>query len=188
MVFRGVSPRAGAVWALLGGALALAGCQSDNAADALDLSPRAGQVNQSELRAFCPPITLHEGTSRYGVYERGARDDPARLQYQASISDVTRTCSYSGGLTTVTVAVAGRIVPGPRGQVGTVQLPIRVVLLQGGQVDPNHTSTQQYAVQVTDTVGATQFIYNRSSITFPTGSTNVQLLAGYDEGPPPRRR
>jgi hypothetical protein len=189
MGFGGFGGRSFGFSALAVGAAVLAGCQSDNAADALNVAPpAAGEVRQSDLRAFCPPLILQEGTSRFSSYERGAKDDPARLVYQASIGDVTRSCSHNGGVTTVTVAVAGRIVPGPKGKTGTVNLPIRIVMLANGAVDAANTATFQHPVQVGDTVGATQFIFTRTGYSFPSGVADIQLIAGYDEGPPPRRR
>lgn len=187
----GVSGRGAGLAALMAGAMALAGCQSDNAADALDIAPPAAgqpEVRQSDLRAFCPQVVLQEGTSRFDTYERGAKDDPSRLVYQASIGDVTRSCTHDGGVTTVTVAVAGRIVPGPKGKVGTINLPIRIVMLSNGAVDPANTATHQHPVQIADTVGATQFVFTKTGFSFPSGPGNIQLIAGYDEGPPPRRR
>ncbi len=188
MVAGGISGRSGAVGALLVALAVLAGCQSDNAADALDLAPRnAGEppVRASELRAFCPPVQLREGTASYATYERGGQDNPARLVHQASISDVTRSCTYSGNTTTVNVAVAGRIVPGPKGKAGSIAMPIRVVALLGGEVA--YSKLHQHVVPVGDTIGATQFIFSDSGITVPSDTANVVIYAGYDEGPPRRR-
>ena len=52
-----------------------------------------GKVLQSELRAYCPPVTLREGTAFFNTYEKGGDNDPTKLIYQSSISAVTRSCS-----------------------------------------------------------------------------------------------
>lgn len=187
MGFGGSSRQAARVAVLVAGVAMLAGCQSDNAADALDLaSPPAEQVRASELRAFCPSVTLREGTAYFNTYERGGQDDPNRVVYQASIADVTRNCTHGGGQTNVNVAVAGRVVPGPKGRAGSVTMPIRVVMMQDGQV--TYSKLHQHTVQLGDTIGATQFIFTDPGITIPSGPSNVVIFAGYDEGPPPRRR
>jgi len=177
--------RAGA--ALAGLALAAAGCQSSDTAGALD--PQGGQagapaVKESELRAFCPQVQLREGTAYFNTYERGDREkNPERLEYQASIADVTRSCTYPDGMLNMNVAVAGRIVPGPKGRVGTITMPIRVAVVQDSQVV--YSQLHQFPVAITDTVGATQFVFNDAGISIPRPQgRNVIVFAGYDEGPP----
>jgi hypothetical protein len=168
----------------------LAGCQSDDTAGALDLSPGQqppqGQVLASELRAYCPPVQVREGTSFFNTYERGGQDDANRIIYQASIADVTRTCTYNGGTTVVNIAVAGRIVPGPKGRAGSVTMPIRVAMLRDGQV--GYSELFQHQVTVADTIGATQFVFMNGAISVPSDARNIAIYAGYDEGPAARRR
>lgn len=173
--------------AVLAGLAFSAGCQSNDTAGALEPKgdgTAAPQVKESELRAFCPPVMLREGTAYFSTYERGAKDkDPAKLEYQASIGDVTRSCTYPDGLLNMDVAVAGRIVPGPKGKAGTITMPIRVVVVQDGQVV--YSQLHKHPVAVTDTVGATQFVFNDAGISIPRPSNRaVVVYAGYDEGPP----
>ena len=69
---------------LLGFMLAAAGCQSGDSTGfsawtAADSAPKAapeGKVLQSELRAYCPPVTLREGTAFFSTYEKKARRRP----------------------------------------------------------------------------------------------------------------
>ncbi|MBO6719023.1 MAG: hypothetical protein JJ913_13780 [Rhizobiaceae bacterium] len=164
--------------------LALAGCQSDSGVDALDVANQPSQetVNLSELRMYCPAIQLREGTAYFNTYERGGNDDPSRIVYQASIADVTRQCTRGNGFLNINVAVAGRIVPGPKGKAGSITMPIRVVVVQGGEV--LYSQLFKHPVQIGDTIGATQFIFSDPSIQIPVpASQNVLIFAGYDEGP-----
>lgn len=165
-------------------ALVLAGCQSGSGVDALDLNnPRSDEpVKLSELRMYCPAIQLREGTAYFNTYERGAKDDPSRIIYQASIADVTRKCSNANGMLNINVGVAGRIVPGPKGKVGTITMPLRVVVVAGSEVV--YSQLFKHPVNVDDTIGATQFIFTDPSIQIPTpASQNLLIFAGYDEGP-----
>ena len=57
-------------------------------------------------------MTLREGTAFFNSYEKKGDGDPTKLIYQSSIG-VTRTCSYSGGMITINIAVAGKAVLGP---------------------------------------------------------------------------
>jgi hypothetical protein len=169
--------------ALAGFMLFAAGCQS-NSKNALNAGgnaePPEGKILQSELRAYCPPITLREGTTVYTAYAKGADGDPTKLVHQASITDVTRNCKRSGGMMTINVGVAGRVVPGPAGKAGTVTMPIRVAVVRGEEV----LYSQLFKHQATVGSQATQFMVTDTNITIPVPSErNVQIFAGYDEGP-----
>jgi hypothetical protein len=132
-------------------------------------------------------VTLREGTAFFSTYEAKKKkddqeQDPTKLTYQSSITAVTRKCSYAPGTTTLDVAVAGRVVPGPAAKEGTVTMPIRVVVMRG--TDVLYSNLAKYQVTVNKAAGATQFIYNDPNVTFPTPEPGtVQVFAGYDEGP-----
>jgi hypothetical protein len=167
-------------------ALIAAGCQSGDGSSALDLgqgqSKQGEQVKESDLRAFCPPVSLRQGTSFFNTYERGGDKDAARIIYQASIADVTRSCTFNNNVMGITVAVGGRIVPGPKGKAGTITMPIRIVLIQDGQVVKSEL--YKHPVTVADTIGATQFVFTDASIALPMPVSQKTLIyAGYDEGP-----
>ena len=66
---------------LSGFMLAAAGCQSGDSTgllgtDGTDSAPKTapeGKVLQSELRAYCPTVTLREGTGYFNTYEKRPR-------------------------------------------------------------------------------------------------------------------
>lgn len=178
--------------AMLGVAgVAMVACQSSGPLSALGVGTdgQAGQGNvredaitQEELRAYCPSVELRQGTAYYNTYQRGGDGDRSRLVYQASISDVTRKCEYGPGTINLNVAVAGRVVPGPVANSGTISMPIRVAVVRGDEV--LYSKLHKYEVRVSDTAGATQFIFNDPAIVIPTPqSSNIRVFAGYDEGP-----
>jgi hypothetical protein len=177
---------------LLSFILAAAGCQSGDSTGFLgmggggDSAPKTapeGKVLQSELRAYCPPVTLREGTAFFSTYEKKAEADPTKLIYQSSISAVTRTCTYNGGMLTMNIAVAGKVVPGPVATDGSVTMPIRIVVSSGTEV--LYSQIHKYEVAVSRQSGATQFLFNDPNVTFPQPAPGtVQVFAGYDEGPP----
>jgi hypothetical protein len=179
-------------FALTGFILAVAGCQSGDSGNVLnvggdDKAAEEPKVRESELRAYCPPVTLREGTAYFNSYAKGGQDDPAKLHYQASIMDVTRTCSSAGGTMTMNVAVAGKVVPGPAGAPGSVTMPIRVVVVRGDEV--LYSQLHKYQVAVGNTSSATQFVFNDQNVNFPTPTgRDVQIFAGYDEGPPTKQQ
>jgi hypothetical protein len=190
MVLRLIRHRPFAGILVAGFMLAAAGCQSGDGANGLGLGLdgstdndlQAPKVNEASLRTYCPQVTLREGTAFFSTFAKGGDGDPAKLAYQASISDVTRSCTAGGGLTTINVAVAGRVVPGPAGAPGSITMPIRIVVVRGADI--LYSQLHKYEVAVGQ--AATQFLFNDPNVAIPTpeqGGT-VQVYAGYDEGPP----
>lgn len=169
--------------------LAAAGCQSDDAGGALgpdkardQLKPPAEKVKEIDLVGFCPRVSLREGTAFYNSYAKGGQDDPAKLLYQASITDVTRSCKRDNGTLSITVAVAGKVVPGPAGAPGNITMPIRIVMIQGSTV--LYSELHKYQLAVGDAAQATQFAFNDPNISIPDPTQRgIQIFAGYDDAP-----
>jgi hypothetical protein len=178
--------------ALFGFMFTVAGCQSsgngllgvgDKQGPTQAEAQAEGKVLASELTAYCPNLTLREGTAYYNAYAAGGQDDQAKLIYQAAITGVTRACTRANGMLTMNVAAAGRMVPGPLGKAGTITMPIRVAVTLGDQA--LYSQLHQYKVQVGDTSTATQFVFNDPNVTVPEPSArNYQVFVGFDEGPP----
>lgn len=170
--------------------LALAGCNggADSAA-ALALQggqgpkPKEERVLQSDLTGFCPQVVLREGTAFFTTYEKGGEGDQARAIYQASITTVTRSCKRENGNVVMTVAAAGKVVPGPKAAGNTITLPIRVAIAEGENVV--YSQLQQFQVTVTAGQAATQFVFNDPNAVIPQAQIKaVQVFVGFDEGPP----
>jgi hypothetical protein len=192
MAFRLNNGRLLAGFALAGFILAAAGCQSGDAGGVLGLGgskkekqPEEGKILASELLAYCPKVTLKEDTGFINKYVKGGEEDPAKLTYQASISEVTRSCSRAGGMLTMNVAVAGRVVPGPAGVSGAVTLPIRIVVTHGEEVQ----YSQLHNYQVAAGGQVQQFVFNDSAVTVPNPTDQgIQVFAGFDAGPPKKKK
>lgn len=174
--------------------LFLAGCQSgDNAGSVLGLGPGAerqadptdDRISAEEVRGYCPRVQLPGTQAVLNRYEGNGEGDPAKLRQQISVSDVTRSCSFAGGQMGITVALAGRIVPGPAGEAGgTVTVPIRIEVVEAsGQV--LYSQIHQHPVQTAAGGGATQFIFSDPAIVIPQPTAmNVRIFAGLDVPPP----
>src|SRR5690606_31099903 len=141
MVFRSFNGRFFAGTVLAGFMLAAAGCQSSDSGSVLNLTsqpqdpqPEQAKVTASSLRAYCPKITLRDGTAYFNTYAGGGQGAAAKIVSQASISDVTRDCSHADGSLTLNVGVAGKVVPGPLAKAGTITMPIRIVVMNGADV------------------------------------------------------
>lgn len=163
---------------------ALAACQTGSPLAGLTGSSQdseAAQIEEFELLAYCPQAIQRQSTAVLSRYAGGAsQGDADRLAYRATITEVTRSCSYQGGTMTMNIAAAGRVVPGPAASAGTVTLPIRVTVRQGAET--LYSQRQDLPVQVGQTAGAAQFIFNDNSFSMPRPeSRNVAVLIGFDE-------
>lgn len=183
-------PRFGALMLVL----VLAGCQSGGGFPDLGLGGSKEKeeekpderISQVDLRAYCPRVRLREGTAFFNTYKKVRRGEEEKTAdnviYQASISDVTRSCNYENGLLNMNVAVAGKIVPGPQGSAGAVTMPIRVAVIRGDEV--LYSELHRYEVSINSITGATQFVFNDPNVSIPAPSAaNLLVFAGYDEGP-----
>ncbi|MBN9233263.1 MULTISPECIES: hypothetical protein [Phyllobacteriaceae] len=213
MVFRSSNSRFVAGFMSMGFMLIVAGCQSSDGGssgggfmgmgkkDDAAINAEVAKVKASDLRAFCPKVTLREGTAFYSTYAKaGAKpkakkgqdaaavdtsnapqDDSSRVVYQASIGEVTRDCTRNNGMLNMKIAVAGRVVPGPMVTPGTITMPIRIAVVEGDKV--LYSQIYQHKVQISDTSSATQFVLNDSNISIPEPTANTyQAFAGFDEG------
>jgi len=170
-------------------AAGVAGCSTSSGTAVDPNSPKAQataeaekRLTASQLRAFCPPVTIREGTSVITNYGKTTDKNPANLIYQASLSDETRSCDSDDTTMKMNVAVAGKIVPGAKFASGTVTVPIRVAVIQG--TDVLYSKLHKQTISATDSGAASQFIFNDPNVTFPKPtSQNIQVFVGFDEGP-----
>ncbi|QGA57470.1 hypothetical protein [Brucella sp. 2280] len=166
----------------------LAGCTTsgteNGANSSLPTKATSGEkrISETELRAYCPSVSLRDGTAFFNTYEKGGDKDPERVIYQAALTDTTRSCQYGNGTLTMDIAGAGKVVPGPKYKTGTIVMPIRVAIRQGDQVVYSKLHKQRVSITNPDT--ATQFVFNDKGITIPMpDKQNVQIFIGFDEGP-----
>lgn len=189
MAFRSVRVRFLAGLAFAAFTLPVAGCQSGDAGNVLGLGggqekqqPQQNKVLASELRAYCPRVTLKEEAGFINRYAKGGDGDPAKLSFQASITEVTRSCNRQTGMLAMDVALAGRVVTGPAGASGSVTLPIRVTVVRSdGEVLYSQVQNHQIALAGNQ---AQQFLFNDRNVVIPIPEDNtLQVFAGFDVGP-----
>lgn len=176
--------------AVLGGCMiGLVACQSGSGTETgetmspTDMAQARPKISQNELEAFCPPVSVRQGTASYSAYARGGQDDPTKLTYQASIASTTRACSRADGTLTINVAIAGRIVPGPAGAPGAVTMPIRIAVTRGDEVLYSQMIKDQVTLGAAN--AATQFLVKDPNITIPIPDRrNVRVQVGFDGANP----
>ena len=166
--------------ALLGLSLGLAGCGSGSSnlfsSSALDLfstSSKASADTQAEGAPApdieCPGVSVRTGAATLMVGSKPGEDPAAMdLRYQVTIVRTARECHVNSGIMTMKVGVEGRVITGPAGGAGTVDVPIRLAVVQEG-VNPK-TILSRFAsvhVVVEGAVDRVPFVHVDPEISFP---------------------
>jgi hypothetical protein len=87
---------------------------------------------EAETDLSCPPVSIRAGASTYAVGLPGKPAVGNDLRFQATISRTARDCTIEGGQITARIGIQGRVIAGPAGNPPTVEVPIRVAVVQGG--------------------------------------------------------
>ena len=119
---------------------------------------------------FCPPVRIRPGASTFAVGLPGKQASGADLRYQATISRTARDCTQSGDQITARIGIQGRVISGPAGSPATVEVPIRVAVVQGG-VQERTIATKVYRTTVSmSAAGNEPFSLVAEDIVYPVPS------------------
>src|SRR3989440_2057144 len=80
----------------------------------------------------CPGVTVRQGASTLSITAPGAHAGPMTTRYQVSIAQTARECAPLGGEMTMKVGVEGRVLLGPAGGPGQIDVPLRMAVVQEG--------------------------------------------------------
>jgi hypothetical protein len=129
--------------------------------------------NQIDPDLTCPPVSIRAGASTYAVAAPGKQPIGNDLRFQATITRTARECSINGGEITARIGIQGRIIAGPAGAPSTVQVPLRVAVVQGG-VSEKTIATKAYQTTVTMTeAGSEPFTLVADDLVYPAPSGAV---------------
>src|SRR5262249_59719133 len=130
--------------ALSGIALLLAGCGSGSmfSTSALDLfstSSKATSANaagepDSTSNLECPSVSVRSGAATLMIGNKAGEGEPSALdlKYQATIIRTARECQVNSGIMSMKVGIEGRVITGPAGGPGTIDVPLGIVRGHGG--------------------------------------------------------
>lgn len=150
------------------------------------------QVQNSELT--CPPVNIRAGASTYAVGLPGKEASGMDLRYQATIVRTARDCNLNSGMITARIGIMGRVIVGPAGAPPSVEVPLRVAVVEGG-ITEKTIFTKAYRTTVPISAeGVNNFSIVAEDVVYPapTGGTgdNYIFYIGFDPQalrPEPRR-
>jgi hypothetical protein len=132
----------------------------------------------------CPPVTVRAGASTYAVAAPGKQPVGNDVRFQATITKMARECTINGGLITARIGIQGRVIVGPAGAPPSVQVPLRVAVVQGG-VSEKTIATKAYLTTVNITnSGSEPFTLVAEDLVYPapTGAAGDSYIfyIGFD--------
>jgi len=131
------------------------------------------EVPQDTGDLTCPPVTVRAGASTYAVAAPGKQPVGNDLRFQATISKMARECSVNAGVITARIGIQGRVIAGPAGAPSSIQVPIRVAVVQGG-VSEKTIATKAYQTTVTmGETGSEPFTMVAEDLAYPAPSGGV---------------
>jgi len=116
----------------------------------------------------CPGVGIRAGASTLSVTAPGQDAGPMSTRYQATIGETARECAALGGVMTMKVGVQGRILLGPAGGPGQLDVPLRMAVVREG-AEPKTIWSKLYRFPVAIPPGQTAvpFVHIEQDVTFP---------------------
>lgn len=141
----------------------------------------------------CPGIAIRQGASTLMVGDaRDVNPAPGAIRYQATIAQTARECAVLGAMMTMKVGVQGRVIVGPAGGPGQVDVPLRyAVVREGSPPQTIVTKFHRIAVAVPPSQLNTPFLHVDEDLTFPmprpADLDNYVVYVGFDPAGAPAR-
>jgi hypothetical protein len=130
-------------------------------------SPAEKQAAVTTLaESVCPPVDVRAGASTLSVPP--GNTDTLALRYQASIGELARECNVSGGVMRMKVGIEGRVLTGPAGGPGQLDVPLRYAVVREGP-EPKTVVSKFSKIQVAIPEGRPNVLFTHvdNDIAFP---------------------
>jgi len=118
----------------------------------------------------CPEVAVRIGASTLLIGSKPGQGEPNPLdvRYQGSIIRTARECHVNAGIVTMKVGIEGRIITGPAGTPGTVDVPLRIAVVQEG-TNPKTVASKfaRETVTVANAVDRVTFTHIDPDVSFP---------------------
>jgi len=137
----------------------------------------------------CPSVDVREGATTLAINAPGQDPGPMNTRYQVSIGGTARECAPLGGMMSMRVGVEGRVLLGPAGGPGQVDLPLRIAVVQEGP-EPKPIISKMVRLTVSVAPGQTgvPFRHIEQDLAFPMPSPSVLenyvVYVGFDPAAP----
>ncbi len=118
----------------------------------------------------CPEVSIRTGAATLLIGSKPGEGEPSPLdvRYQGSITRTARECHVNGGIMTMKVGIEGRIITGPVGGPGAVDVPLRIAVVEEG-TEPKTVASKfaRETVTVQNAIDRVTFVHIEPDISFP---------------------
>jgi hypothetical protein len=134
----------------------------------------------------CPGVDIRAGASTLNIAAKGSQATAGDLRYQLSFGQTARECQVQGGNLAIKVGVQGRIILGPMGGPGHLDIPLRyAVVREGPEPKMIVTKFKRIPVVVPPEQTHVQFVDIEEGLSFPMPSgaelDAYVVYVGFDE-------
>jgi hypothetical protein len=134
----------------------------------------------------CPGVDIRTGASTLNIASKAVEATAGDLRYQLSFGQTARECAVQGTTMSIKVGVQGRVILGPMGGPGQVDVPLRYAVVREGP-QPKTVVTKFKRISVTVPSGQTHlpFVDIEESLSFPVPARSELdayiIYVGFDE-------
>jgi hypothetical protein len=134
----------------------------------------------------CPGVDIRPGASTLNIAVKPDQATAGDLRYQLSFGQTARECRVQDGAMSIKVGVQGRVILGPFGAPGSVDVPLRYAVVREGP-EPRTIVTKFKRTGATIAPGQThvQFVDIEEGLSFPLPSaaelSAYVVYVGFDE-------
>jgi hypothetical protein len=116
----------------------------------------------------CPGVSIRQGAGAFSMSANPAEPSATNLRYQFALGDTARECRLIGPMLSMKVGVRGRVILGPAGGPGQLDVPLRFAVVREG-VEPKTITTklQHLVVTIPPNDGNVVFSHVEDELTFP---------------------
>src|SRR5581483_8836798 len=120
----------------------------------------------SPLDTVCPEVDVRTGTATLTVPP--GNTEAFSLRYQGTIGDMARDCKVTNHVMHMKIGVQGRVLVGPAGGPGQLDVPLRFAVVREGP-EPKTIVSKFYKIPVAIPEGKTDvsFLHVDDDVTFP---------------------
>jgi hypothetical protein len=134
----------------------------------------------------CPGVDIRTGASTLEVAAKSQQPTAGDLRYQLSFGQTARECLVQAGTMSIKVGVQGRVILGPMGAPGQINIPLRyAVVREGPEPKTVVTKFKRLSVAVPADQTHVQFIDVEEGLSFPLPSRSeleaYVVYVGFDE-------
>jgi hypothetical protein len=145
-------------------------------------------VNTQQANVDCPLIDIRQGAATLSIPPPppDGSNDAMLLKYQGTFVRAARDCKVVNGQLVMTIGVQGRVIVGPAGGPGEVEVPLRLAVVDQALAGAKTILTKLIRIPVTiasDDAGAL-FTHIEDNFAFPLPSSaeldNYLIYIGFD--------